>query len=220
VFSFGTNFPLFGIYFTDPLTGYAVGGNPVSGSNDGFIVKTVDGGISWSVIKNGIKYALRSIYFIDFYTGFAVGDAGTFFNTTDAGVTWNQHECLTSNRFNSVCFTNSTTGFVAGGNGTILKTTNGGGVFIAEKPQSLPTFSEMWLYPNPATDYLTFHFTQIYPLDLNITLYNSFGNVILENLLKAGLTELTIDTHAFKPGLYIYKIAQGNWRKTGKVVLE
>ena len=82
-------------------------------------------------------------------------------------------------------------------------------------------FAEFEVFPNPASDHLTFRFSKSFPTDQPIVvLYNSHGNAILEKQLNAGQTILTIDARAFKPGLYIYELVQGTMRKTGKVVFE
>lgn len=122
------------VYFANSTTGYIAGGWP---SNDSIqtILKTTDGGITWSVQRDNPGFWLRSIYFTDAQHGVAVGDNGTILKTTDGGSNWNA-VTLTGNianrRFNEVEFINASTGFIVGGNKsndsiqTILKTTDGG----------------------------------------------------------------------------------------------
>lgn len=122
------------VYFVNSSVGYIAGGWP---GNDSIqtILKSTDGGITWSVQRDDLGFMLRSIYFTDAQNGFAVGDNGVILKTTDGGVNWNA-VTLTGNiatrRFNEVEFINASTGFIVGGNKsndsiqTILKTTDGG----------------------------------------------------------------------------------------------
>lgn len=122
------------VYFANTSVGYIAGGWP---GNDSIqtILKTTDGGVTWSVQRDNLGYMLRSIYFTDPQNGLAVGDNGVILKTTDGGSNWNT-VTLTGNiatrRFNEVEFITPSTGFIVGGNKsndsiqTILKTTDGG----------------------------------------------------------------------------------------------
>jgi photosystem II stability/assembly factor-like uncharacterized protein len=61
------------------LIGYAVGEN-------GTILKTFNGGLSWPPQQSGTSVRLNGVYFLDLDFGFAVGDNGTILRTTDGGV--------------------------------------------------------------------------------------------------------------------------------------
>ena len=72
---------LSGIYFPAIDTGYATG---VTGT----ILKTVNGGQSWSPQTSGTTNLLRAVFFLDVYTGYTVGASGTILKTTDGGNSW------------------------------------------------------------------------------------------------------------------------------------
>jgi photosystem II stability/assembly factor-like uncharacterized protein len=74
-------YDLASVFFTDAVTGFAVGG-------EGVIVKTINGGKSWVRCANPYSFGLSSVYFIDANVGFAVGDKGTILKTVDGGTTW------------------------------------------------------------------------------------------------------------------------------------
>jgi hypothetical protein len=61
------------------LIGYAVGEN-------GTILKTFNGGLSWPAQQSGTSVRLNGVYFLDLDFGFAVGDNGTILRTIDGGV--------------------------------------------------------------------------------------------------------------------------------------
>ncbi len=122
------------VHFVDTGIGYIAGGWLANDSIQ-TILKTIDGGASWSVQRDSFGYWLTSISFSNATNGVAVGSKGTVLRTTDGGANWNK-VALTGNianrDFTKVYFTTATTGFIVGGNRsndsiqTILKTTNGG----------------------------------------------------------------------------------------------
>ncbi|NTW32611.1 MAG: T9SS type A sorting domain-containing protein, partial [Bacteroidetes bacterium] len=116
------------ITFTDNNKGY-VGGQGVAEAPG--ILKTIDGGISWTSPVSGANCSINSIYFIDADTGYAVGDNGKVLKTTDSGTNWTMQTIGNNYSFKSVYFTGPNTGYICGGNnnntnGAILKTINGG----------------------------------------------------------------------------------------------
>src|SRR5258708_26081639 len=54
----------------------------------GTIVRTTDGGQSWTLQSSGTTRDLRGVSFVDADTGTAVGFSGTILRTTDGGQTW------------------------------------------------------------------------------------------------------------------------------------
>lgn len=114
----GTNFCLNSVFFTDEMTGYAVGE---------YLLKTKNGGSDWIVLNSGNPVTmLYSVFFTGPMKGFAVGEAGTILMTDDGGESWVMQASGTNASLRSVSFPEPGTGFVAGTGGTILRTTNGG----------------------------------------------------------------------------------------------
>jgi photosystem II stability/assembly factor-like uncharacterized protein len=107
------------VYFIDSNTGYY-------GGIEGAILKTTDGGKSWTPQTSGTKNSLTAAYFTDFNTGYIVGENGTIVKTTNGGTTWKTLSSGTTDYLNSIIFTNAQTGYVIGSSGTILKTITGG----------------------------------------------------------------------------------------------
>jgi len=71
---------LHSVHFSDDNTGYAVG-------DVGTIIKTLDGGTTWTVLTSGTTDRFNSAYFPDVNTGYVVGDSGTIVKTIDGGIT-------------------------------------------------------------------------------------------------------------------------------------
>lgn len=117
------------IYFKNELEGYAIGG--------GFfglyhvVAKTVDGGISWSLVYQDtvagglLGNPIKSMVFVNETKAFAVGGNGKIISSDDGGTSWNTNLPFTSNDLNKIMFLNNNIGFMVG-NGLIAKTTNQG----------------------------------------------------------------------------------------------
>lgn len=70
------------IQFVDENVGYA------SCYGGGKVLKSVDGGLTWSSIAPEPLVFIRDLHFSDAMTGVAVGHAGHVIRTTDGGATW------------------------------------------------------------------------------------------------------------------------------------
>jgi hypothetical protein len=80
------------VYFLPGNTqvGYACGAglDTVSHLPAGLVIKTTDGGSSWTRQNPNTPNMLLAIYFSSTDIGYACGIAGTWVKTTDAGITW------------------------------------------------------------------------------------------------------------------------------------
>lgn len=98
--------------------------------NKGVILKSLDGGYSWTQTKTNAKEILFDISFFDDKRGFAVGWNGTIMATTNSGDSWykvNSEEKETDrNYLKSIDVNARGYGLIVGGDGTILRTTNYG----------------------------------------------------------------------------------------------
>jgi photosystem II stability/assembly factor-like uncharacterized protein len=99
---------------------------------DGTILRTTDGGATWTLQASGTTDVLFAVAFKDANTGTAVGGvwgedpAGIILRTTNGGATWILQSSGTMWTLLSVAFTDANTGAVVGDYGTILHTTDGG----------------------------------------------------------------------------------------------
>ena len=69
---------LHSVKFIDANTGYAVGGR-------GTIIKTTDGGVTWTWLPSGTENVLYSVFATDANTAYVVGTNGTILKTTNGG---------------------------------------------------------------------------------------------------------------------------------------
>ncbi len=112
-------FDLFSASFPTEKDGWACG-------RLGTILKTSDGGNTWTSQNSGTRYTLSSIFFSDAQNGWAVGDVGTILHTKDGGKTWEQQKSPIKTFIMAVYFTDAKTGWASSENTTILHTKDGG----------------------------------------------------------------------------------------------
>lgn len=103
-------------FFATPLVGYAVG-------NAGAILKTTDGGFSWTYSTGPDGANLHDVFFFDANTGIIASYWNGIHKTTDGGITWTRKASYPAI---SISFPTPLIGYSAGHGGYVLKTTNGG----------------------------------------------------------------------------------------------
>jgi photosystem II stability/assembly factor-like uncharacterized protein len=91
----GTRASLRGVHFQTPFTGWAVGRLelPNGGGSVGVMLRTTDGGITWSEVGVNVLPGLHVVRFFDEKNGFVCGDGSDafssgMFSTADGGRTW------------------------------------------------------------------------------------------------------------------------------------
>lgn len=111
--------------FTDRLHGWAVGDN-------GVIVHTSDGGITFTIQSNPVDYYINDLSFLNERTGWIVANetvpgGSTLIRTTNGGINWIAEDFYDSTQiFRTVYFRDSLNGYLAGFGGSIFMTKNGG----------------------------------------------------------------------------------------------
>lgn len=134
----GSSYWLFDVYFTDELTGWISGGN----NSQDIILKTVDGGVSWSKIRNSKDNGtLAGLTFADPNNGWACGINGVILRTENGGKTWIKENTSVYNTINDIFFCENIL-YAVGENGIILKSKFSPG----EKSISLlkPSINDKW----------------------------------------------------------------------------
>ena len=99
-------------------------------ADEGRIVKTVDGGKTWTEVLKA-NQALNDIYFFDESAGHAIGEAGTVFSTRDGGETWEWQDILPGTSLKKILFLNDSKGFILCSPGGFLVTADGGSNWLS-----------------------------------------------------------------------------------------
>lgn len=114
------------VQFVTPLTGWACGGN-------GTLVKTTDGGDTWTSVNLGSTNFLTTLFFITENIGWVGGTNAIFMKTTNGGVSWTAQDISELQTIQNLFFINSLTGYSTSaktnGLSQLAKTTNGGTIW-------------------------------------------------------------------------------------------
>jgi photosystem II stability/assembly factor-like uncharacterized protein len=86
----------------------------------GTILRTIDGGNTWTPVAIKTRATLLSVQFIDDNSGWAIGRSGTILRTDDAGATWVEQESGTKQNLYGLYFVKKA-GFAVGGDGMLLR---------------------------------------------------------------------------------------------------
>jgi photosystem II stability/assembly factor-like uncharacterized protein len=217
----GSNW-LFGIFFADIQTGWAVGFN-------GTIYKTSNNGVNWSYQTSGTTNRLVAVNFPNSSTGYAVGFSGSIIKTTNAGNSWFAQQSNSTNNLWGTFFVDVNTGWAAGWNGTILHTTNGGVTYVSKISSEVPDEFVLYQnYPNPFNPSTTIKFdvpkggkTQSWGF-VKISIYDILGKevkVLINEQIAPGTYEIQWDASAFSSGVYFYSLTAGDYIQTKSMIL-
>ena len=99
-------------------TGYAV-------TTSNSVIKTINGGVNWSILSVNSSAQLFSVFFTDVNTGYVCGNNGSIYKTINGGTNWAALQSGTTLYMDQIYFVNANTGFVAS-DGAVLRTTNAG----------------------------------------------------------------------------------------------
>ena len=110
----GVDVSLEGISLVDEQQGWIVG-------DSGLIMRTKNGGASWTSQVSTVSDALWDVDFVDADRGWAVGEGGVIVSTKNGGAAWQATTWRGGEQLTSVDFLNVDLGFAVGASGTILK---------------------------------------------------------------------------------------------------
>lgn len=119
---------LISIRFSDKKRGLAIGSivNKNDEIIDSLVMKTDDGGETWTRVIIPTKAELFHLDFNGNSHGWIVGDKGLILATEDGGANWRVQRSGVTRALFSVDFRDDNDGFAVGGGGTIIRTEDGG----------------------------------------------------------------------------------------------
>jgi len=209
----GTGHLLYGVSFSGPDTGYAVGGDVSSGN---IVVSTTDGSANWTTNLEPEFYP-RDVFCIDKNVATIVGE-GEIIHTTDGGAHWENQTYSPANTLYGVYFLNSRIGIAVGANGSIYWTTDGGGSVAVESETTLSTKFELTQnYPNPFNPITTIRYALPRDVDVQLVVYDITGRqvkTLVNKRQSAGHYSIqwngkNDNGQSVSSGIYIYQIAMG-----------
>ena len=113
------------VAFTDKQKGVIVG-------RCGTILRTANGGDTWSAVASGTGDGLRAVDFPTASVGYVTAAGGGMLKTTSGGTSWTPLSTGATQVLRGVHFVSAQRGWAVGGGGAILATTNGGADWDAQ----------------------------------------------------------------------------------------
>ncbi|MDQ3071668.1 MAG: T9SS type A sorting domain-containing protein [Bacteroidota bacterium] len=216
-----TTSPIVSLAFRDSLNGLAVGRATTDPhSADMGVLKTTDGGKTWTVVATGVTGGIEKkndIAFVpmtdDTYiiTGSSPGSEGSAFST-DGGQTWTQIDTVKHYKLEFQDFDVAYSGsFQMNGNSGVFKWT--GGLFpigIASTPEAV--FS---IYPNPGDGNLFIRTNTSSPMQFSA--FDAMGRQVYAGVTTGELTHL--DLSGSDAGVYLLRFNTGRDVYTRKVII-
>jgi photosystem II stability/assembly factor-like uncharacterized protein len=150
------------IVFNGVDTGYAC-------SSGGHIVKTTDGGTSWSLLPDlHSTSAIYALNILDAQSVFAAGSSGKVSKTTDGGATFTAINLTGTTTLYAVAFIDRDNGLVAGVSGKVFRTTDGGLTWTEFNVGANATLYDI-LYVNSSLIWISGDAGMFYSLDGGVT---------------------------------------------------
>jgi photosystem II stability/assembly factor-like uncharacterized protein len=194
------------IHFPTADTGYAL--------SDGatYLVKTTNGGVSWSTNPIAGSTANHVLYFKNGTHGFVGGgngfNSGYVLETTNSGANW--MPAYTSGiTWWCLDFPSAGTGYFGGDAGKVLKYT--------AAPNSVDDVgqNDLFFYPNPASDFINIQ--NISP-GTAITIFDLRGNQVDKQVSEDNY--IVLDIAALSQGVYFIEVRENKMIRRKKVIVQ
>jgi photosystem II stability/assembly factor-like uncharacterized protein len=124
------------LQFIDDNTGFIT-------TSNGKLIKTTDGGTSWSVQLVKANTALNRCYFVTAQTGWVVGANGLMMKTINGGQSWITQNTGSTATWNGSYFLSAQEGYVVGTQGTLAKTSDGGNSWVSIVTNTRNTLNDL-----------------------------------------------------------------------------
>ncbi len=203
------------VYFSNANTG-------VYGTNASRIVRTTDGGETYTEVFNSSSNAIWGLSFVNASTGYGCTSSGKVVKTTNGGVNWGfQNTPLTENLY-EIYFPNENTGYVACWSGKILKTTNGGLTYAGQTGSEVPKNFELGQnFPNPFNPSTVIRFKVAGNSNVSIKIFDINGKevqTLVNERMNAGSYEVNFTADGLGSGVYYYKMETGSFSETKRMM--
>jgi photosystem II stability/assembly factor-like uncharacterized protein len=221
----GTLFNLTGISIIDAthvvLTGSPPGGKDLPVWDNGIIMRTTDGGSSWTIILIPQDYTTNAVSFVNLNEGWIFGSK--IMHSVDGGLTWQAQIIPISTQLSTGIFVDPFNGWAAGGDGVILNTNNKGYPVGINNPGNKNQGIRLANEPNPFTGNTRISYFVPEVSLVEISIYDICGKKIaeLENKeVQAGNNTLSWDASSFPGGVYFCTMKAGAIKTTIKMILK
>ncbi|TDB63751.1 YCF48-related protein [Arundinibacter roseus] len=112
-------------------------------TSNGKLIKTIDGGNSWSVQLVRAGKSLQRCFFVNDRIGWVISNDGVILKTQNGGQSWTQQTSGVSTSLNGIYFLSEQVGYIVGVEGLILKTNDGGSSWIRQTTDTRNTLNDV-----------------------------------------------------------------------------
>lgn len=218
----GVNTQLTSTCFVTPLTGWAVGGDPLVPS---MIIRSDLGGVTWTAETSPSAAFLTGVSFAAADTGTAVGAQGAIVHTDDGGAHWSLQTSGVAQGLNAVHFRTTSEGVAVGAGGTIVKTVTRGLTAVGD-PRIPGNGLRLAVLRNPVppAEPVRFSFEVQAASRASLQVLDVSGRrvaTVVDEVLPAGAHTLAWERQgvAVPPGLYFAQLRAGSRGDTVPFVL-
>lgn len=186
---------LTGVWFVSPDSGMIC-------STEGLVMATIDGGLNWNIVLDGVEQDFNSIS-ASSDTFYVAGNSGVIYRTYDFGTTWSRFSTGNTNAANSV-YLKARRGWVAGSAGNGLNFGLAG--FDPSGDNQVFSASGLYASPNPFSGALTLVTDEKESGTVSIELLDIAGRLVFVNRQQAiqnGRVNLALDD--LTPGSYLLR---------------
>jgi photosystem II stability/assembly factor-like uncharacterized protein len=128
--------------FVTAKVGFIVGIDGGQGLKRAVVLKSTNGGASWTVKKRfGSFDLLAGVCFVNTQKGWVVGRGGRIFTTTNGGTSWKAQSSKTTKTLYAIKFADASHGWAVGAGGTVVRTSNGGQKWSAKSITAADLYS-------------------------------------------------------------------------------
>jgi len=175
---------LFAVSFLDSSFGFAVGQTPApipcSAIYSGIILRTKDGGTSWTIIdvpiNTGWHSGFKDFCFTNEGDGVLIGNYGVILKSSNDGEIWDLKLNGTTNDLSGIEFKDANIGFAVGAEGTILRTTDSGTNWI-NQPSGTSLHLNDVCFPDENNGWIVGVNKDWEPTDSSIILHTTDGGI-------------------------------------------
>lgn len=215
------------IAFKDSLNGFAGSSLYPHSETANNLVKTTDGGQSWTVVSQFLPIDPQTLVYVPHTNNsIAVSSPQGFGYSDDGGETW---EILNTQRCFALSFAGPTAGYAASYQaGRIYKFAGDRSTSVAEQPTALPQgFHLAQNYPNPFNPATMIQYELPHASQVNLAIYNLLGErvrTLVDAQEPAGMKQVTWDGRdehgeRVSSGVYLYRLEAGEFKMTKRLLL-
>jgi photosystem II stability/assembly factor-like uncharacterized protein len=200
------------IFFKDSLNGYIAG-------DMGFVLKSIDGGLNWTVALSGADVNFKSLT-ISGDSIWAVGSDGIVYTSIDNGQNWKRYSIGELHHLNAIWYSNNV-GYISGNNGLLRTFNNITYTPLIDEIEEINKNTMLKVFPNPTSDYVLIAACNDCLNDMyNYILTDIHGKTLLSgNLFNLGIdNQRKIDLKHLTEGIYFLTIQSKNKGRSYKVI--